>query len=99
MCSKHSEYADTHDRCMLLSFLHPLLRREPKGVQCLRNRWDKFPSNVKIQLRGREQELVDSRGEESFFKEDCIESSRIGALDFCCESSNAIDMATVCSVT
>lgn len=39
------------------------------------------------------------RGEESFFKEDCIGSSGIGALDFCCESSNAIDMVTVCSVT
>lgn len=34
-----------------------------------------------------------------FFKEDCIGSSGIGALDFRCESSNAIDMATVCSVT
>lgn len=34
----------------------------------MRDRWDKFPSNVKIQLRGREQELVDSEERSLFLR-------------------------------
>lgn len=32
VCSKHSERAEAHGRCTLLSFSTPHLHREPKGV-------------------------------------------------------------------